>query len=502
LLFGGDEKGFSFVVPGFFVAKIIQFNIYETSRPHLNAPARPRPAASPKHQHRDGLNSFSLFVKVTMVRSVRVTPLLFLLCVVVVAIIIPCDSFVVVVHDNTYGRSPVAVRAAASPEEDQESSSSARDIGQSVLQSLQNMAESLQMALAPIFRDDASVRVDEIVMLCDEIDQLKQQQEGDDEVDIFTNINHVIRLKALEFQRYELLAKLMRKSYDEYVATASFLSPSRIPRLELPNLQDVPVAPGTTTLRASLSTTSTTIGEEDVLVADCALEDVTYQDNLLDKFLLHIFRKLVAQNTGGVTSALPEMEGLVEQGKTYMINNNAEAQHQMVYTTLGQLMTPYLPPFYRVFMSGIIPQFGKTNEEKEKDGKPPVQLGPWFYAPWLTSIVTPTFFGWLVGPSIPNRRRDGKRGGLVVKKCKFLQISNCKGLCLHQCKLPAQQFFQTELGLPLTVSPNFVTQECQWSFGQVPVPPEDDPFFPKGCLVGCESRKLVQNKKGSASPCS
>jgi hypothetical protein len=50
---------------------------------------------------------------------------------------------------------------------------------------------------------------------------------------------------------------------------------------------------------------------------------------------------------------------------------------------------------------------------------------------------------------------------LIVEKCKFLQESGCKGLCLHQCKLPAQQFFKDELGLALTVSPNFVTQECQ-----------------------------------------
>ena len=39
-----------------------------------------------------------------------------------------------------------------------------------------------------------------------------------------------------------------------------------------------------------------------------------------------------------------------------------------------------------------------------------------------------------------------------------VQESNCKGLCLHQCKIPAQEFFQEKLGLPLTVSPNFVTQ--------------------------------------------
>ena len=75
----------------------------------------------------------------------------------------------------------------------------------------------------------------------------------------------------------------------------------------------------------------------------------------------------------------------------------------------------------------------------------------------------------------------------MVEKCRFLQESNCKGkllttylanilkpffpnnlgLCLHQCKIPAQKFFKEDLGMDLTVSPNFVTQECQWSFGEV-----------------------------------
>ena len=168
--------------------------------------------------------------------------------------------------------------------------------------------------------------------------------------------------------------------------------------------------------------------------------------------------------------------------------DHANAQHDMVKSTLGKLMTPVLPPFYRVFMSGIVPDLGT-----EWDGR---RLGPWFYAPYLTSIVTPIFFGFLVGPSRPNRRRDGDRGGLVVEKCKFLQESGCKGLCLHQCKIPAQEFFAETLGLELTVRPNFATQECQWSFGETPLPPEEDPSFPNGCLVGCKSRRAMAGRKG------
>lgn len=279
---------------------------------------------------------------------------------------------------------------------------------------------------------------------------------------------------------------MMRHDYDAYIATASFLSPSRIPRLELPNLQDVPYD---ATLASAASTPAEEKDEKGLpLVPDCTLDDKQYQDSWLDQTLLSVFRKLVAQNTGGVTSDKEGIAGLLEQGRTYMLqpDQTPENQHRMVRETLAGLMTPALPPFYRIFMAGIVPNVGS-----KWDGK---QLGPWFYAPVLTSIVTPTFFGFLVGPSHPNRRKDGQPGGLVVEKCKFLQESGCKGLCLHQCKLPAQQFFNDELGLPLTVQPNFETQECQWSFGQVPVPVAEDPSFPRGCLAGCASRQAVSQR--------
>jgi hypothetical protein len=42
------------------------------------------------------------------------------------------------------------------------------------------------------------------------------------------------------------------------------------------------------------------------------------------------------------------------------------------------------------------------------------------------------------------------------------------------------------------VSPNFETQECQWSFGETAPPPADDPTWPKGCIVGCSTRELMK----------
>jgi hypothetical protein len=321
-----------------------------------------------------------------------------------------------------------------------------------------------------------------------------------------------LQKQSIQYQRYELLVQLMQMNYTTYVTTASFLCSvdhsssssnnnnfNQMQRYELPNVQDVPYITSTTssTTTTVLSKNNNSSSDETSLVPDCTLEEMKYQDSILDQVLLYIFRSLVTKHTNGITSSIPGIRGLLEQGRTFMVQQKGQppdAQHIMVQNTLGDLMTPILPPFYRIFMSGIIPKLqlpfnNMTIHAEEK------QYGPWFYAPFLTSYITPIFFKFLVGPSYPNRHREtGSYGGLLVTKCKFLQESNCKGLCLHQCKIPAQNFFNTTLGLSLNVVPNFVTQECQWNFNEVPIMPvSDDPSFPVGCIRGCTSRMIMNN---------
>ena len=354
----------------------------------------------------------------------------------------------------------------------------ASDLVSRLIEESKEIAACANLVVSAILLPPEKVEAEDIIRICDEIDAIS------------TTSSDSLRMKALEARRYEYLAKLMQKDYDAYAATASFLSPSRISRLQLPNLQDVVIDKNAVPKNYEV--------EEDgsvPLVDDCELEDLAYKDNLLDVVLLAIFRKLVESNTNGVTSDKKGILGLVEQARIFMLEpgQTAEAQHTMVKDTLAGLMTPVLPPFFRIFMSGIVPNIGT-----KWDGK---QIGPWFYAPWLTTLVTPVFFGFLVGPSYPNRRKDGHLGGLVVEKCKFLQESGCKGICLHDCKLPTQEFFQDELGLSLTVSPNFVTQECQWSWGETPLPPTEDKSFPQGCLSGCDSRKALVAMGSAADAC-
>lgn len=260
-------------------------------------------------------------------------------------------------------------------------------MSQDLLEQARHISGSVQIALSPLFQPDESVSGPDIVAVCDTLDEADASNTSNSSVTAW------VRLQALKFQRYELLAKLMRADYDSYIATASFLSPSRIPRLELPNLQDVPIGPGSSAAVVSSATDAP-------LVPDCDLPTMKYKDNLLDQLLLSLFRNLVTKHTNGVTSPNSGIKGLLDQGRTFMlqnVNQDPALQHAMVKNTLGDLMTPALPPFYRIFMAGILPGGDR-------------QWGPWFYAPWLTSIVTPTFFGFLVGPSIPNRRKDGHLG--------------------------------------------------------------------------------------------
>ena len=304
----------------------------------------------------------------------------------------------------------------------------------------------------------------------------------------------------LRRKRYDLLASLLAADRPAYLETASLLGP-RIGREELPNLEGVALA-----AEAAAAAPPPPPAAADPLVADCTLPNTTFAENPAEAVLLSVTRNLYAVQTGVPRTAEGGIRGLLgEMRQFYVGGADAEAQVDAVYKTLLGLMTPVLPPFYRLFMGAAVPSSDAGDPEwlvdaaqKAAEAVPfadPKKLapgarpfgGPAFYAPYLTSVVAPFVFGFLVGPGKVNRRRDGALGGLVVTKCKFLQESGCKGMCLNSCKLPAQQLFD-DLGVPLAVKPNFDSQECQWSWGEVAADTSADPEWPPGCLVGCESR--------------
>ena len=326
---------------------------------------------------------------------------------------------------------------------------------------------------------------------------------------------------ARRWRRGQLLTELLKSDRAAYLETVGFLN---IPRAELPNRQDVPLRPCDPPPRAAAVPAEALVDglTADGLVPDCALDDTPMGENPLEALLLRVTRDIYAGETGVPRTGEGGIRGLLAEMRAYMLSTDGaapEAQQGVLIRTLRTLMTPALPPFYRIFMGGVVPSYDPADARVGADPKwladafaavreklpeplakhlaPGNQLGPWFYAPALTAVVSPYAFGFLVGPATLNRRSDGQIGGLVVEKCKFLQESNCKGMCLNSCKLPAQSLFG-ELGLPLRVSPNFETQECQWSFGEAAPPPADDPTWPKGCVQGCTSREAMKELSGAA----
>ena len=71
--------------------------------------------------------------------------------------------------------------------------------------------------------------------------------------------------------------------------------------------------------------------------------------------------------------------------------------------------------------------------------------------------------------------------------CRYLAESDCAGMCVNLCKAPVQTFFTEELGMPLTMKPNFEDYSCDMVFGLTPPPLEEDEALRQPCLQECSS---------------
>ncbi|CBJ33737.1 conserved unknown protein [Ectocarpus siliculosus] len=192
-----------------------------------------------------------------------------------------------------------------------------------------------------------------------------------------------------------------------------------------------------------------------------------YSESLLDKVALALFRVLV-QKEIGYKSEEPGYAGLIDEAQNYMVIQGAsvEDQQDMVVRVLTTIAGPAVPPVYKLFMA------------------------PWPWAPFLTAFFTPPFFKFLVGPNKLDARKDDTPGGVFVERCRFLEETNCKGLCTNMCKIPTERFFEETLGLTMAMEPDFDTYECRLSFGLESPAMEEDDTVPRGCLSGCSCKEL------------
>ncbi|CAM6095204.1 unnamed protein product [Calypogeia fissa] len=188
---------------------------------------------------------------------------------------------------------------------------------------------------------------------------------------------------------------------------------------------------------------------------------------LLDQFLLKAFRVQMAEEVGW-DSPTAGFEGLLEVVKHLYVKTSKPEVEKAVLRVFIALFPGFVIKAYR----NIILPVG--------NGKP---------GAILMAYVTQATTYWLMGPSVVNQvtLADGSslQSGVLVERCKFLEGTQCAGVCTHMCKIPTQAFIKDVLGMSLQMEPNFNDFSCQFNFGVEALPRDQDPAFQTPCLSIC-----------------
>ncbi|MDG2991418.1 DUF4033 domain-containing protein [Candidatus Synechococcus calcipolaris G9] len=191
-----------------------------------------------------------------------------------------------------------------------------------------------------------------------------------------------------------------------------------------------------------------------------------YQDTWLDRLCIYILKAQISRVIGQKTS-LPGYEGFVALSKQVMIGRDTQEQQAAIAHVLRSTIPPWMTrPIRRLFQPNR--WVCETNA-------------------WFATVL----FQWLVGPcdrhSVDIVDQTGQthqqNSGVHIQKCRYLEQSQCVGLCINLCKVPTQTFFSEELGIPLTLTPNFEDFSCEMVFGQQPPPLETEPAYHQPCIA-------------------
>ncbi|MEM6592439.1 MAG: DUF4033 domain-containing protein [Cyanobacteria bacterium P01_H01_bin.119] len=192
-----------------------------------------------------------------------------------------------------------------------------------------------------------------------------------------------------------------------------------------------------------------------------------YHDSWFDRAFIWLFSRKIAGALG--KRRWPKgYDGFVSLSKQIMQGRSAQQQQALVAVVLKSLVPAQALWLIRTLFS-------------------PTQLVCELNA-WFATVL----FEWLVGPcevtEVEIQGGDGQvsvqKSGVHIKKCRYLEQSHCVGLCVNMCKLPTQNFFTRDFGIPLTMTPNFETYSCDMVFGQAPPPLETEEIYAQPCLVG------------------
>ncbi len=200
-----------------------------------------------------------------------------------------------------------------------------------------------------------------------------------------------------------------------------------------------------------------------------------YNDNSLDRLFIWLFTRKMEQALGANTS-VSGYGGFVDLSKQIMQGRNPQQQQVIVAKVLQSLVPAPVLWAIRTF-------FAPTRLV--------CVLNAWFAA---------RMFEWLVGScqtatatiDLADGTVRSQPSAVKIEKCRYLAESGCVGMCVNMCKVPTQDFFTQQFGIPLTMTPNFVDLSCEMVFGQMPLSPTVDPDYTQPCLaLQCPTARLT-----------
>ena len=187
----------------------------------------------------------------------------------------------------------------------------------------------------------------------------------------------------------------------------------------------------------------------------------------MDDALVAAFRWTLQRQSGQI-SDIAGFDGMMRELIDYRVEHGPDELERVSYQTMVALAGP-VPFIYKNLFGSL-------------------EATPAILA-WFAKFLLPFLVGEM---SLTTRGDDDLRGGgVLVHRCRVLEGSGCKGVCAKMCKIPTQRFFAEQWGVPLTMSPNFETGECQLVFGKEPMPIAEDPTIPPGCLTRCPAATLM-----------
>lgn len=193
----------------------------------------------------------------------------------------------------------------------------------------------------------------------------------------------------------------------------------------------------------------------------------------LNRAITQLFRrKMVAEL--GTDSKLEGYAAIIDL--TRLLNSRSSDPRETQIATrriLRSLFPSWLPSLFKVMFAKPMPTLSNVMNA------------------WVTSLTCQ----WLMGPNTVNDVEiDGgklaKAHGVKVERCRYLEEAGCVSVCVNSCKVPTQEFFKKDMGMDVTLEPNYDDYSCQFVFGKTPPPQTQDDAFQSPCFARCPSRKV------------